>query len=131
VVLLRNPNTSAYSDKPQVQGIHRINGQAARFETDRIQDEVIVLRKSPVQPFSERGKESASLLEFYRGRPMELPAALERDGFEVVAGATYAKRSAVSLPESFDLLTAALTLVNSIPSETVGAEEASCGLLSS
>ena len=43
-------------------------------------------------------------LEFYRGRPTELRAALERDGFEVVAGANVREALSRIAAESFDLL---------------------------
>jgi hypothetical protein len=65
---------------------------------------VIVLRKSQVQPFSELGKEVQAWLEFYRGRPMKLRAVLERDGFEVVAGANVGEALSRIAAESFDLL---------------------------
>jgi hypothetical protein len=65
---------------------------------------VIVLRKSQVQPFSEWGKEVRAGLEFYGGRPMELRAVLERDGFEVVAGANLREALSRIAAESFDLL---------------------------
>ena len=43
-------------------------------------------------------------LEFYRGRPTELRAALERDGFEVVARANVREALSRIAAESFDLL---------------------------
>jgi hypothetical protein len=70
------------------------------FEPTEFRAEVIVLRKSQVQPFSERGKEVQAGLEFYRGRPMELRVAWSGMGPRWSLERTYAKRSAVLLPKA-------------------------------
>ena len=65
---------------------------------------MIVLGKSPVQPFSERGKRSASLARILPGEADGATGALERDGFEVVAGANVREALSRIAAESFDLL---------------------------
>jgi hypothetical protein len=69
-------------------------------------------------------------LEFYRGRPMELRVALERDGSEVVAGANVREALSRIAAESFDLLLS--DFVTASPATPLAAEGGHfCGLLSS